>query len=157
MEIDINNIINQDTFKVDTGNIELPVSMLEGMQNNTGNTETENTQVNNEDTEKTTTLSLEQISGIIIIGYDAIAKSIYRRIEPGFDASLTNDEKTAIEEPLKLVLQQYNIQVTPLTALCMAVIGVNMAKIMQLKMYRVQLAKQYEVEQKESEVNDENY
>lgn len=154
MDIDINNIINQDTFQVDTGNIELPVSMSEGVQN-TGNTEAENTQVNSEDTEKTATLSLEQISGIIIIGYDAISKAIYRRIEPNFDATLTQDEKTAIEEPLKLVLQQYNIQVTPVTALCMAVIGVNMAKIMQLKMYRVQLAKQYEVEQKESEFNSE--
>ena len=131
--MDIKSIINEDLNTVNVDKIELPESMQQQAQPE----EKADTPKNDE---KTTKLTLEQLSGMIVIGYNAISCAIYRKIEAGFDASLTGEEMQAIQEPLKLVLQQYDVEVTPVTALAIAVIGVNVGKIMQLQAYRQQKA-----------------
>ena len=142
MDIDINNIINEDTFAVNAENIELPASMQAQIGGNTDNTTTENTHGESSNTDNTTTMTLEQLSGMLIMGYNAVSCAIYRRIEPTFDASLTQEECQTIEQPLKLVLKEYNVEVTPVTALCIAILGVNVVKVMQLRAYRQTLAVQ---------------
>ena len=141
--MNIEDIIKQDTIKVDIDNIELPASMQP--ENNTdgpGNFEKP------ADGEKgsqggsstaATNLSLEQLAGLIMLGYNAVSTAVYRRIEPTFDASLDPEEVKAIQEPLILVLKEYDVQMTPVTALIVAVIGVNAVKVMQLMQYRKQL------------------
>lgn len=131
--MDIKSIINEELNPVNVDNIELPESMQQQKK------EQPEEDIPKKD-EKTTTLTLEQLSGMIVIGYNAISCAIYRKIEAGFDASLTDEEMQAIQEPLKLVLQQYDVEVTPVTALAIAVIGVNVGKIMQLQAYRQQKA-----------------
>lgn len=135
--MNIEQIIKEDTKTIDVNNIELPASMQpteepgdhrsdEGASDGGGNG-------------ATTTLSLEQLAGLIIVGYNAVSCAIYRRVEPGFDASLQPEEVQAIKDPLETVLREYDVQVTPVTALIVAVIGVNAVKIMQLMQYRKEL------------------
>lgn len=141
--MNIEEIIKQDTIKVDVNNIELPASMNTDNNNGVG--------VNSEkpgegdkgsqggSSTDATTLSLEQLAGLIMVGYNAVSTAVYRRIEPNFDASLDPEEVKAIQEPLILVLKEYDVQMTPVTALIVAVIGVNVVKVMQLMQYRKQL------------------
>ena len=143
--MNIKELIKEDTTHVDIDKLELPDSM----QQNTTNGEPRSSNADepsrdsspdSSSSDATTTLSLEQLAGMCVIGYNAISCAIYRRIEPTFDASLTSDEMQAIQQPLEEVLRQYDVQVTPVTALAIAVVGVNVAKIMQLQAYRKQLA-----------------
>lgn len=140
--MDIGSIINQNTNEVNVEMLELPTSMQEHLSGNTDNGNAENAQSTNESGENTTKLSLEQLSGMIIMGYNAISCMVYRRIEPAFDASLSNEEIQAINGPLKAVLQEYNVEMTPVTALIITVVGINVGKIMQLTMLRKELALQ---------------
>ncbi len=141
--MNIEAIIKEDTNKVDIDKLELPESMQQAATPNTavdGNKSMGGDSASDGGTEGTTKLSLEQLAGMCVIGYNTISCAIYRRIEPTFDASLTADEMQAIQQPLEEVLRQYDVQVTPVTALAIAVVGVNVAKIMQLQAYRKQLA-----------------
>ena len=135
--MDITKIIKEDTKQVDVNALELPESMQQQQQQNSIHGEPNEPSCSSSNTTK---LSLEQLAGMCVIGYNTISCAIYRRIEPTFDASLTADEMQAIQQPLEEVLRQYDVQVTPVTALAIAVVGVNVAKIMQLQAYRKQLA-----------------
>ena len=146
--MDIKDIINEETTPVDVEKLELPESM---QQTEAGTGTDENSQ---KQEEKTTKLSLEQLAGIIMVGYNAISCTIYRRIEPEFDASLTAEETQAIQKPLETVLQEYDVEVTPVTALVIAVVGVNIAKVFQLQQFR-QL-KMQELQQQEAEQQNVN-
>lgn len=145
--MNIEAIIKEDTTKVDVEKLELPESMQQATTPNTaadGNKSLGGDSASDGGTEGTTKLSLEQLAGMIIIGYNVVSCAIYRKIEPTFDASLTPDETKALQEPLETVLREYNVEVTPITALAVAVVSVNVVKIMQLQAYRKQLSeKQY--------------
>lgn len=145
--MDIKDIINEETTPIDVEKLELPESMQQPDQ-------AEAAADTQEHEEKTTKLSLEQLAGIIMVGYNAISCTIYRRIEPEFDASLTAEETQAIQKPLETVLQEYNVEVTPVTALVIAVVGVNIAKVFQLQQFR-QL-KMQELQQQEAEQQNVN-
>lgn len=135
--------MREDVNHVDVDKIELPESMQQQPDERTLDSK------NNENkTTENATMSLEQLAGLCIVGYNVVSCAIYRRFEPGFDASLTQDEMTAIQEPLKLVLKQYDVEVNPMTALCIALIGVNVCKIMQLQQYRQM--KMQELQQQEA-------
>ncbi len=149
--MNIEAIIKEDTTKVDVEKLELPESM---QQATTPNTETVGSRDSASDggTEGTTKLSLEQLAGMIIIGYNVVSCAIYRKIEPTFDASLTPDETKALQEPMETVLREYNVEVTPITALAVAVVSVNVVKIMQLQAYRKQLAEQVNYTEQQPEL-----
>lgn len=138
--MNIKELIKEDTQHVDIDKLELPESMQQATTPNTETVGSSDSKSGSGSDEGTTTLSLEQLAGMCVIGYNTISCAIYRRIEPTFDASLTADEMQAIQQPLEEVLRQYDVQVTPVTALAIAVVGVNVAKIMQLQAYRKQLA-----------------
>lgn len=144
--MNIENIIKEDTTKVDIDKLELPESMQQATTPNTeavgNNKSPEGDSTSDGGTEGTTKLSLEQLAGMIVLGYNVVSCAIYRKIEPTFDASLTPDETKALQEPLETVLREYNVEVTPITALAVAVVSVNVVKIMQLQAYRKQLAEQ---------------
>lgn len=143
--MNIEAIIKEDTTHVDVDKLELPESMQQATTPNTeavGNKSLGGDSASDGGTEGTTKLSLEQLAGMIVIGYNVVSCAIYRKIEPTFDASLTPDETKALQEPLETVLREYNVEVTPITALAVAVVSVNVVKIMQLQAYRKQLAEQ---------------
>lgn len=135
--MNIEQIIKEDTKNVDVNNIELPASMQP--TEDSGNPKSDEGASDGGGNGATTTLSLEQLAGLIIVGYNAVSCAIYRRVEPGFDASLQPEEAKAIKDPLETVLREYDVQVTPVTALIVAIIGVNAVKIMQLMQYRKEL------------------
>lgn len=126
--MDIKQIINEERKLVNVDNIELPEEqeIAENQQ-----TENEGKQDENE-----VQMSLKDIASMVIMGYNAISVAIYHKFEPEFDASLTKDEMQALQPPLEAVLQQYNVTLTPTTALIIAVAGINVNKIMQLRMFR---------------------
>ena len=132
--MDIKQIINEDRKLVNVENIELPEEqeIAENQQNENDGKQDENK----------VQMSLKDLASMAIMGYNAVSVAIYHRFEPGFDASLTKEEMEALQPPLEAVLQQYNVTLTPTTALIIAVAGINVTKIMQLRMYRA--AKQIE-------------
>lgn len=81
-------------------------------------------------------IPVAQLATMAIGAYNVISCAIYRRFEPGFDASLTNDEVAALQQPTEQFFEQYNVTMTPTVALIIAIVGVNMVKIMQLRAYR---------------------
>lgn len=132
--MDIKQIINEDRKLVNVENIELPEE-----QAVTENQQNEN---DGKQDESKVQMSLKDLASMAIMGYNAISVAIYHRFEPEFDASLTKEEMEALQPPLEAVLQQYNVTLTPTTALIIAIAGINVTKIMQLRMYRA--AKQIE-------------
>ena len=135
--MDIEKIISEDTIPVDVDKLELP----ENMQEQTTTPPPSGGSGSDEPKQETTRLSLEQLSGMIIGAFDVVNKMMFRRFEPAFDASLTPDEKKVINEPLKLVLQSYDIEVTPPVALMIAVAGVEVCKFRQMKMFQAERMK----------------
>lgn len=139
--MNIENIIKEDIKEVDIDKLELPESMQQQQQQNTASEEpgkpgSDEGNLDGAAPMGDTTLSLEQLAGMIIVGYNTVSCAIYKKIEPGFDASLTKDEEKALQQPLELVLKQYDVQMTPLTALIVAVAGINFFKIRALIEYR---------------------
>lgn len=137
--MNIENIIKEDIKEVDIDKLELPESMQQ--QQNSVHEEPEKPGSDSGNLDGAapmgdTTLSLEQLAGMIIVGYNTVSCAIYKKIEPGFDASLTRDEEKSLQQPLELVLKQYDVQMTPLTALIVAVAGINLFKIKALIEYR---------------------
>lgn len=150
--MNIEAIIKEDITKVDVEKLELPESMQQATTPNTETVGSSDSKSGSSANEGTTTLSLEQLAGMIIIGYNVVSCAIYRKIEPTFDASLTPDETKALQEPLETVLREYNVEVTPITALAVAVVSVNVVKIMQLQAYRKQLAEQVNYTEQQPEL-----
>ena len=143
--MDIVKIMQEETRPVDPDKLELPDSMQQ--QNIHGEPEkSASDNVGAGSGSDTTTLSLEQLAGLCVVGYNTISCAIYRRFEPEFDASLTSDEMQAIQAPLEQVLAQYDVQVTPVTALLIAVVGVNIGKIMALQAYRKEKQKELQTQ-----------
>lgn len=125
--MDLNDIIKEERREVDVDKLE----MQQEEKKETG-TETEKEPQIEE-------IPVAQLANMAIGAYNIISCFIYRKIEPGFDASLTEAETQALQTPVEQFLKQYNIAMTPTTALIIALVGVNMVKIMQLKSYREKL------------------
>lgn len=138
--MNIEGIINEEVEQVNVDNLDLPENMqsVENQSFASSENNSTNEQLNNEATK----LSLEQLSGMIIGAFDVVNKMVWKKVEPTFDASLTADEIKVIDEPLKLVLKSYEIEVTPPIALLIAVAGVEVGKFMQLKFYKAQMQMQ---------------
>lgn len=154
--MDIEAIIKEDTAPVDVDKLELPESMQQTATEEPRSPNSDSASLPGSGDNATTTLSLEQLAGMCVVGYNAISCAIYRRIEPNFDANLTSDEMQAIQQPLEEVLRQYDVQITPVTALAIAVIGVNVSKIMQLQVYRKELEKKQYQQFEEANQTSEN-
>lgn len=122
--MELKDIIKEERREVDIEKIEMPE------QETTENDKKETTEKIIEE------IPVAQLATMAIGAYNVLSCAIYRKIEPGFDASLTTDEVAALQQPTEQFLQQYNIKMTPTVALIIAVVGVNMLKIMQLKAYR---------------------
>lgn len=133
--MDIDKIIQEEVQEVDLQNVELPSSMKN--EENDGNDHTDNSSDEPASLPDIEKLSLEQLSGMIITGFNVVQNMIWNRYAPGFDANLTADECKVIDKPLRQVLKNYNITVTPPIALLIAVAGVEISKYMQLKMYLI--------------------
>lgn len=135
--MDINEIFNTPRKVVDVENIQLPENEQPTPENDQANNEAngENTQAN-----EAVTMSLHECASMCIVAYNVIQTAIYKRIEPDFDAALTPDESKAIQIPLEAVLSQYNVTMKPTTALIVTLVGVNVGKIMAIKMIQSQRA-----------------
>lgn len=127
--MDLKDIINEERREVDIEKIEMSEQQQEKTENIT------------EKEEQIEEIPVAQLATMAIGAYNMLSCAIYRRIEPGFDASLTNDEITALKQPTEQFLEQYNITMTPTVALIIALCGINMIKIMQLRAYRATQAK----------------
>lgn len=133
--MELKEIIKEERREVDVDKIEMPSK------------QDENIKIENEPKEKPSAevikeIPVAQLATMAIGAYNSISCAIYRRFEPGFDASLTQDEVTALQQPTEQFLEQYNIKMTPTTALIIAIVGVNMVKVMQLRAYRAAQAQQ---------------
>lgn len=135
--MNVDEIFNTPRKKVDIENIQLPENMendkAENGEKTTGNGEkkAEHGEI---------TMSCAQLAAMAIGLYDAIQTAVYKRIEPAFDAKLTAEETNALLPPTTAVLEQYNVTVSPITALIVTIVGINVGKIMQLKILQNQLA-----------------
>lgn len=127
--MELKDIINEERREVDVEKIEMPAQQKQEEKTDTGN-ETE---------PQIEEIPVAQLANMAIGAYNIVSCAIYRRIEPGFDASLTDDETKALQMPVEQFLQQYNIKMTPTTALIIALVGINMVKVMQLKAYRAKV------------------
>lgn len=125
--MELKDIINEERLEVDVDKLEMPEPQEEKKEN--GNETEKGPQIIEE-------IQVAQLANMAIGAYNIVSCAIYRRIEPGFDASLTEDEIKVLQIPAEQFLQQYNIKMTPTTALIIALVGVNMVKVMQLKSYR---------------------
>lgn len=149
--MNIDEIINTPRRVVNVDEIQLPESM-EITPNENG----DNGKENGEKTDgENVQMSLVEVANMAIAAYNVIQTAIYKRIEPRFDASLTPDECKAIEPPLRAVLAQYNVQMSPITGLIVVVAGINVGKIMQIKMLRAEFAKKEKEEKKKEEEKKE--
>lgn len=128
--MELNDIINEERRVVDVDKIEMPVPEQKEKKE-TGKETEEELQIEE--------IPVAQLANMAIGAYNIVSCAIYRRIEPGFDASLTDDETKALKMPVEQFLQQYNIKMTPTTALIIALVGINMVKVMQLKAYRAKI------------------
>lgn len=125
--MELNDIIKEERREVDVDKLEMPEPQIAEKKEN-GNEEIETgTQIEE--------IPVAQLANMAIGAYNIVSCAIYRRIQPGFDASLTEDETKALQMPVEQFLQQYNIKMTPTTALIIALAGINMVKVMQLKSY----------------------
>lgn len=127
--MELKDIINEERREVDVEKIEMPAQQKQEEKTDTGN-ETE---------PQIEEIPVAQLAHMAIGAYNIVSCAIYRRIEPGFDASLTDDETKALQMPVEQFLQQYNIKMTPTTSLIIALVGINMVKVMQLKSYRAKV------------------
>lgn len=128
--MELNDIIKEERREVDVDKLEMPVPQQEEKKETGPETEKE---------PQIEEIPVAQLANMAIGAYNIVSCAIYRRIEPGFDASLTDDETKALQMPVEQFLQQYNIKMTPTTALIIALVGVNMVKVMQLKSYRAKV------------------
>ena len=128
--MELQDIINEERREVDVDKIEMPIPDQKEKKE-TGNETEEESPIEE--------IPFAQLANMAIGSYNIVSCAIYRRIEPGFDASLTNDEIKALQLPVEQFLQQYNIKMTPTTALIIALLGINMVKVMQLKSYRAKM------------------
>ena len=148
MAVDIDAIMNEEVRDVNLDTLQLPQSM---QQDQAAGDPGQEQAAGDPGSSGSVSMSLEDLSRVIIEGYNVVSCVVWRKIESGYDASLNEDEKQAIDEPLKMVLQEYNVQVTPVTALVCTLIGINVGKYIQLKMYRAEKAKVIEQD------NQDNY
>lgn len=125
--MELNDIIKEERREVDVDKLEMPEPQIAEKKEN-GNEEIEKGPQIEE-------IPVAQLANMAIGAYNIVSCAIYRRIQPGFDASLTEDETKALQMPVEQFLQQYNIKMTPTTALIIALAGINMVKVMQLKSY----------------------
>lgn len=128
--MELNDIIKEERREVDVDKLEMPAPQQEEKKE-TGNETEKEPQIEE--------IPVAQLANMAIGAYNIVSCAIYRRIEPGFDASLTDGETKALQMPVEQFLQQYNIKMTPTTALIIALVGINMVKIMQLKSYRAKI------------------
>lgn len=133
--MNIDEILNTPRTAIDPDKIELPET-----EEQTAQQTTENGEKNGENT--TVSMSPAQLANMAIGVYNAIQTAVYKRIEPRFDASLTPEETQALLPPTEAVLAQYNVQMSPVTCLVVTIVGINMGKIMQLKMLQAQWKKE---------------
>ena len=128
--MELNDIIKEERREVDVNKIEMPLPEQKEKKE-TGNETEEWPQIEE--------IPVSQLANMAIGAYNIVSCAIYRRIEPGFNASLTEDETKSLQMPVEQFLQQYNIKMTPTTALIIALAGINMVKVMQLKAYRAKV------------------
>lgn len=129
--MELKDIINEERREVDVQKIEMPAQQKQEEKTDTGNETEKGTQIEE--------IPVAQLANMAIGAYNIVSCAIYRRIEPGFDASLTKDETKALQIPVEQFLQQYNIKMTQTTALIIALVSINMVKVMQLKSYRAKV------------------
>lgn len=135
--MNVDEIFNTPRKKVDIENIQLPENMENDNKEN-GEKTTENGEQKAENGQ--ITMSCAQLASMAIGLYDAIQSAIYKRIEPAFDAKLTAEETNALLPPTTAVLEQYNVTFSPVTALIVTIVGINVGKIVQLKILQNKLA-----------------
>lgn len=148
--MDIDLIMNEERRVVDIDKIELPATEQFTSENKQQASENGTKTIENE----VVKMSLGELATMGVAMYDVAQTAIYKRIEPRFNAALTTEEKQAIEPALKAVLKQYNVEMTPVNALIITLVSINVGKVVQLKMLRVELAKaeaKAEAEAKEQE------
>lgn len=146
--MNVDEIFNTPRKKVDIENIQLPENVENDTKEN-GEKTTENGEQKAETGQ--ITMSCAQLAVMAIGLYDAIQMAVYKRIEPAFDAKLTAEEINALLPPTTAVLEQYNVTVSPVTALIVTIVGINVGKIMQLKILQSQIAAAAAEQAKEAE------
>lgn len=132
--MELQDIIKEERKEIDISKIEMPTQIQDGKEKEKEPKETP--------AEVVKEIPVHQLATMAIGAYNVISCAIYRRFEPGFDASLTNDEVAALQQPTEQFLEQYNIKMTPTVAIIIALVGVNMVKVMQLRAYRAAQAQQ---------------
>lgn len=132
--MELNDIIKEERRTVDVSAIEMPKTETEEKEEAAAKEKEEAAGEEN--------LSLKDFATIAIGAYNVISTAIYKRIEPGFDASLAPTEMEVLKEPTEKFLEQYNVKMTPTTSLILCIISINVGKIMMLKAYREQKFKE---------------
>lgn len=132
----IDDIIKEEVQQVDVEKIELPEN-----QSFTDSLQGDNAEQTNENGEqgadnKEVKMSLGDLCNTIIMMYNGLSVLVYKKLNENFDGSLTNEEVEMLKTPLKATLQQYNVEMSPVGALCMVLVSINVGKIMQLKFMR---------------------
>lgn len=144
-------IITTPRREIDPRTIQLPESEeVDSRQTNENNGQTQENEPAN-----AVTMSLGEIANMAIGVYNVLQTAIYKRVEPNYDAALTTEEIKALQPPVKAVLQQYNVTMSPMTALITTVVGINLGKIMQIKMLRAEMER-IEAEKAEEEKKQKN-
>lgn len=152
--MEITKIIKQDTISVDPDNIELPGSM-QHEQPVEGDVKAGDEKEGDNSENISSTISLSELSQMILLGYNAATCALYRRYVPWYDASLTKEEYDLLQPPLERVLSEYNIELSPMGALLVAVVGINISKIMQIQFQMKQMQQeQVQMQQEKREVQN---
>lgn len=133
--MNIEQILNEPRREVNPETIELP----ENMEVITPETNGNKTDTKENEDGKQVQMSLAELATMSVMLYNAIQTAIYKRVEPRFNAELTKEETQALIPTVKAVLQQYNVTMTPIMALLTTLAGINIAKIVQIKMLRAEL------------------
>ena len=149
--MNFDEILTTPRREIDPNTIQLPESeeVVNGQTNENNGQTQENAQAN------AVTMSLGELANMAIGVYNALQTAIYKRVEPNFDAALTPEEIKALQPPVKAVLQQYNVTMSPMSALITTSVGINLGKIMQIKMMRAEMAR-IEAEKAEEEKKQKN-
>lgn len=132
----IDDVIKEEVQQVDVEKIELPEnqSFMAGLQGDNGGQTNENGEKGTDN--KDVKMSLGDLCNTIIMMYNGLSVLVYKKLNENFDGSLTNEEVEMLKTPLKATLQQYNVEMSPVGALCMVLVSINVGKIMQLKFMR---------------------
>lgn len=134
--MNIDDVIKEEVQQVDVDKIELPEnqSFMAGLQGDNGGQTNENGEQGADN--KDVKMSLGDLCNTIIMMYNGLSVLVYKKLNENFDGSLTEEEVAMLKTPLKATLQQYNVEMSPVGALCMVLVSINVGKLMQLKFMR---------------------